>query len=60
MQIFDEIHAQQLDRRQFQLTILASLAIAVLATGVALLMYPAIFSREIPFRTSCWTPKRMK
>ena len=47
MKIFDEIRVQQLDRRQLQLTILASLAIAVLATGVALLMYPAIFSRAI-------------
>jgi predicted signal transduction protein with EAL and GGDEF domain len=49
MHIFDEIHAQQLDRRQLQLTVLASLTIAVLATGVALLMYPAIFTREILF-----------
>jgi hypothetical protein len=49
MHIFDEIHAQQLESRQLQLTLLASLAIAVLAGGVALLMYPAIFSREILF-----------
>jgi len=47
MHIFDEIQPQQLDRRQLHLTVLASLAIAVLATGVALLMYPAIFSRAI-------------
>ena len=47
MHIFDEIQPQQLDRRQLHLTILASLAIAVLATGVAVLMYPAIFSRAI-------------
>ena len=47
MHIFDEIHAQQLESRQLQLTLLASLIIAVLATGVALLMYPAILSREI-------------
>jgi hypothetical protein len=47
MHIFDEIHAQQLESRQLHLTLLASLAIAVLATGVALLMYPAILSREI-------------
>jgi hypothetical protein len=49
MQIFDEIHAQQLESRQLQLTLLASFAIAVLAGGVALLMYPAIFSREVLF-----------
>jgi hypothetical protein len=47
MHIFDEIQPQQLDRRQLHLTILSSLAIAVLATGVALLMYPAIFSRAL-------------
>lgn len=49
MHIFDEIQTQQLDRRQLQLTVLASLAIGVLAAGVALLMYPAIFSRDILF-----------
>jgi hypothetical protein len=47
MQLFDEIHAQQLDRRQLHLTVLASMAIAVLSTGVALFMYPAIFAHEI-------------
>jgi hypothetical protein len=47
MHIFDEIRVQSLDRRQLQLTVLASMAITVLATGIALLMYPAIFSREI-------------
>ena len=47
MHIFDEIRVHNLDRRQLQLTVLASMTIAVLATGVALLMYPAIFSREI-------------
>ena len=47
MKIFDEIRVQNLDRRQFQLTVLASMAIVVLATGVAVLMYPAIFSQDI-------------
>jgi hypothetical protein len=47
MHIFDDIRVHNLDRRQLQLTVLASMTIAVLATGVALLMYPAIFSREI-------------
>ncbi len=45
--IFDEIRMQNLDRRQLQLTVLASMTIAILSTGVALLMYPAIFSRDI-------------
>jgi hypothetical protein len=49
MHIFDKIQTQQLENRQLQLTLLASLAIAVLASGVALLMYPAIFSRDILF-----------
>jgi hypothetical protein len=49
MHIFDQIQTQHLENRQLQLTLLASLTIAVLATGVALLMYPAIFSREILF-----------
>jgi len=47
MKIFDEIRVQNLDRRQFQLTVLASMSIVVLATGVAVLMYPAIFSQDI-------------
>ncbi len=49
MHIFDRIQTQQLENRQLQLTLLASFAIAVLASGVALLMYPAIFSRDILF-----------
>lgn len=49
MRVFDEIHSENLDSRQLQLTLLASMTIAVLATGVALLMYPAIFSQEIMF-----------
>jgi hypothetical protein len=47
MHIFDEIRTQNLDRRQLHLTVLASMTITVLATGVALLMYPTIFSRDI-------------
>jgi hypothetical protein len=44
MHIFDEIRVQNLERRQFQLTMLASMTITVLATGVAIFMYPTIFS----------------
>ena len=47
MHIFDEIRVQNLESRQLQLTMLASMTIAVLATGVAILMYPAIFSQDI-------------
>jgi len=47
MHIFDEIRIQNLERRQFQLTMLASMSIVVLAAGVAVLMYPTIFSTGI-------------
>jgi len=47
MHIFDEIRIQNLERRQFQLTMLASMTIAVLAAGVAILMYPTIFSQDL-------------
>jgi hypothetical protein len=47
MHIFDEIRVQNLERRQFQLTMLASMTIAVLATGVAIFMYPTIFSQDL-------------
>jgi hypothetical protein len=47
MHIFDEIRVQNLESRQLQLTMLASMTIAVLATGVAILMYPTIFSQDI-------------
>lgn len=47
MHVFDEIRVQNLESRQFQLTLLASMTIAVLATGVAILMYPAIFSQDL-------------
>jgi GGDEF domain-containing protein len=39
-----EIASADLERREFQLSIFACLAIAVLAGGLALLMYPAVFS----------------
>ncbi len=47
MHIFDEIQPQQLDRRQLQLTVLYRLTIAFIATGVEMLIYPWIFSRDI-------------
>src|ERR1700730_876037 len=47
MHIFDEIRVQNLERRQFHLTMLASMTIAVLAAGVAILMYPTIFSQDL-------------
>lgn len=44
MHLFDKIRADQLDRRELQLTILACGTIIVLGAGLALLMYPLVFS----------------
>jgi GGDEF domain-containing protein len=38
--------AKDLERREFHLSLFASFAIAVLAAGMALLMYPAVFSNR--------------
>ena len=45
MQIFDIIDPNTLDRRELHLWILAQTIILILATGVTLLMYPAVFPR---------------
>jgi GGDEF domain-containing protein len=43
------VESRDLERREFQLTLFACSAIAILAAGLALLMYPAVFSaRELP------------
>jgi len=43
------IESRDLERREFQLTLFACFAIVVLAAGLALLMYPAVFAdRELP------------
>lgn len=44
MFIFDQIRPDQLDRRELQLTILACCTILILGAGLALLMYPLVFS----------------
>jgi GGDEF domain-containing protein len=44
MQFFDRIPSTSLERREMQLTLTASIAIIVLASGVVLFMYPAVFS----------------
>jgi GGDEF domain-containing protein len=44
MQIFDRVDPSGLDRREVQLWILAVTVILVQAIGVALLMYPTVFS----------------
>jgi GGDEF domain-containing protein len=57
MQVFDRVDPNSLDRRELHLWILAYTVIVVLAIGVALLMYPAVFSRPanlsgIPMRAA--------
>ncbi len=47
MQIFDRIDATNLDRREWHLWLLAFAVILVLASGMALLIYPAIFSTPV-------------
>src|SRR5690348_18496735 len=44
--LFDKIHPQQLDRRELQLTLLACSTILILGAGLALLMYPLVFSHS--------------
>jgi GGDEF domain-containing protein len=49
MKVFDQINPQTLERREWELWLLTLGMILVLATGVALLMYPMVFSRPVPF-----------
>jgi GGDEF domain-containing protein len=44
VRLFDTIRPDQLDRRELQLTLLACCTIFVLGAGLALLMYPVVFS----------------
>lgn len=44
MQLFDKIQPNTLDRRELQLSLLACCTILILAAGLALLMYPVVFS----------------
>jgi len=44
MQIFDSVEKESLDRREFQLLLLATTSILLLAGGFALLAYPMVFA----------------
>ena len=44
MFLFDKINPDHLDRRELQLSILACCTILILGAGLALLMYPVVFS----------------
>ncbi len=47
MRLFDRIEIDKLDRRDWQLWLLAISMIVILGTGVALLMYPSIFGAPV-------------
>jgi hypothetical protein len=47
MQISDHIDPAQVERRDAQLWILAMAMIAILATGIALMIYPAVFATAV-------------
>ncbi|HEV2521901.1 MAG TPA: GGDEF domain-containing protein [Candidatus Acidoferrales bacterium] len=48
MHFFDQIPSESLERREMQLILMACIAIIVLAGGLALFMYPVIFSAAAP------------
>src|SRR6266481_8483450 len=45
MRVFDQVPSENLDRRETHLILLACSAIIVLAAGLALFMYPVVFSQ---------------
>ena len=53
MAIFNQTELDNLERRDFQLSILAAVIVLVLAGGVALLMYPLVFVH--PDEANKWT-----
>ena len=53
MRVFDRVERENLDRREFQLLVLAITCIVLLAAGLALLAYPVIFSH--PLVLAGWT-----
>lgn len=47
MRLFDRVSPEHIESRELQLILLACAAIVVLAAGLALLMYPAVFSQDL-------------
>jgi GGDEF domain-containing protein len=47
MRVFDRVDRQTLDRREWQLWVLAMVTILILTAGMALVMYPAVFSAAV-------------
>ncbi len=52
MKVFDKVDLQTLDRREMQLWLLALTTILILTAGMALLMYPAVFSEPVVLTSS--------
>lgn len=50
MRLFDTVHQQNLDRRELQLHLLVIVVVIILAAGLALLMYPAVFTQDVVLR----------
>src|SRR5690348_9309788 len=58
MNIFDQVQADNLERRELQLSIFVAVTVTVLAVGMVVLMYPLVFSHQAPAdrttRTAFW------
>jgi GGDEF domain-containing protein len=48
MKIFDQVQADNLEHRELQLSIFVAVTVSVLAVGMAVLMYPVVFSHQTP------------
>src|SRR5690348_13489777 len=48
MNIFDQVQADNLERRELQLSIFVAVTVTVLAVGMVVLMYPLVFSHQAP------------
>jgi GGDEF domain-containing protein len=48
MKIFDQVRADNLERRELQLSIFVAVTVSVLAVGMVVLMYPLVFSHQVP------------
>lgn len=47
MKVFDDVDAAKIDRREIHLRVLGIAIISVLAVGLAIMMYPAVFARPV-------------
>ncbi len=47
LRIFNRIDPENIERRELQLSVLVSVTLCILAVGLALLMYPAVFTHQV-------------